>query len=117
MKKFISVILSALILSTVLTACGGSPNSQTLAGSANGGDKDTYKIAIVQPMSHTSLDQIRDTIVAELGNSDQDIVIDTKNANGDSTALSTILENCKAEGGGPGDPHRHLHRPVRQVGL
>lgn len=60
MKKFISVILSALILSTVLTACGGSPNSQTLAGSANGGDKDTYKIAIVQPMSHTSLDQIRD---------------------------------------------------------
>ncbi len=98
MKKFISVILSALILSTVLTACGGSPNSQTLAGSANGGDKDTYKIAIVQPMSHTSLDQIRDTIVAELGNSDQDIVIDTKNANGDSTALSTILENCKAEG-------------------
>lgn len=26
------------------------------------------------------------------------MVIDTKNANGDSTALSTILENCKAEG-------------------
>ena len=96
MKKLISVILSAMILTTTLTACGGSPKTPT--GSANGGEKDAYKITIVQPMSHTSLDQIRDTIVAELGNSGENIVIDTKNANGDSTALSTILENCKAEG-------------------
>ena len=78
MKKLISVILSTLILSTALTACGGSPDPGTPAGSANGGDKDAYKIAIVQPMSHTSLDQIRDTIVAELGSSGQNIVIDTK---------------------------------------
>ena len=96
MKKLISVILSAMILTTTLTACGGGPKTPT--GSANGGEKDAYKITIVQPMSHTSLDQIRDTIVAELGNSGENIVIDTKNANGDSTALSTILENCKAEG-------------------
>lgn len=73
MKKLISVILSTLILSTALTACGGSPDPGTPAGSANGGDKDAYKIAIVQPMSHTSLDQIRDTIVAELGSSGQNI--------------------------------------------
>ena len=64
MKKLISVILSAMILTTTLTACGGSPKTPT--GSANGGEKDAYKITIVQPMSHTSLDQIRDTIVAEL---------------------------------------------------
>ena len=64
MKKLISAILSALILTTTLTACGGSPG--ILAGSANGSEKGACKITIVQPMSHTSLDQIRDTIVAEL---------------------------------------------------
>lgn len=96
MKKLISVIISAVMLTGILSACGGSP--KTPAGSANGEEKGAYRITIVQPMSHTSLDQIRDTIVAELGNSSRNIVIDTKNANGDSTALGTIMENCKAEG-------------------
>lgn len=103
MKKLISVILSTLLLAATLSGCGGGNNVQSPSNSAQvpsssetGGD--AYKITIVQPMSHTSLDQIRDTIVKELGNSGQNIVIDTKNANGDSTALTTILENCKADG-------------------
>lgn len=57
-----------------------------------------FRVAIVQPMSHTSLDQIRDTIVSELEDSGLDIEITTQNANGDGAALNTILSNCKAEG-------------------
>ena len=94
MKKLISVILSAMMLTSILSACGGT--SQNSGTSSAGGD--AYRITIVQPMSHTSLDQIRDTIVAELNASGKNIVIGTKNANGDTTALGTILENCKAEG-------------------
>lgn len=94
MKNLISVILSAMMLTSILSACGGT--SQNSGTSSAGGD--AYRITIVQPMSHTSLDQIRDTIVAELNASGKNIVIGTKNANGDTTALGTILENCKAEG-------------------
>lgn len=88
MKKLI-IILSALMLSATLAGCGAS-------GSAP--DAQSLTVAIVQPMSHTSLDQIRDTIVADLESSGKDIQINTYNANGDTTALSTILENCKADG-------------------
>ncbi len=59
---------------------------------------DTVRVAVVQPLSHTSLNQIRDTIISELEASDVDFEIITKNAEGDSAALSTILENVKADG-------------------
>jgi len=97
MKKFISVLTSALILAGALAGCGSSGgDAASSAGSSAGGDP--YKVAIIQPMSHTSLDQIRDTIAARLGESGRNIKITTENANNDSTALSTILSNCKAEG-------------------
>ena len=56
------------------------------------------RIAILQPMSHTSLDQILDTIVSSLEASGADVEIVTGNANGDSTALVTLLSNIQAEG-------------------
>lgn len=57
------------------------------------------KVAIVQPMSHTSLDQIRDTIISKLEASGNDnIEIVTENANNDTSALSTILQNLRSEG-------------------
>lgn len=91
MKKLTSIILSALMLSAALTGCGSS-------GPASASATDALTVAIVQPMSHTSLDQIRETIVADLEASETNIQITTYNANGDTTALSTILENCKADG-------------------
>ena len=98
MKKLISLILSAAMLSA-LAGCSGSGSSSDPAGSGASAQKgDGYQIAIVQPMSHTSLDQIRDTIVAALEGSGKSVEITTENANNDSTALSTILSNCKAEG-------------------
>lgn len=66
-----------------------------LAGSALA---DTVRVAVVQPLTHTSLNQIRDTIVSKLEASDIDFEIVTRNAEGDSAALSTILENVKNDG-------------------
>ena len=59
---------------------------------------DAVRVAVVQPLSHTSLNQIRDTIVSELEGSDVEFEIVTRNAEGDSAALSTILENVKSDG-------------------
>ena len=56
------------------------------------------RVAVVQPLTHTSLNQIRDTIVKELENSGVAFEIITRNAEGDSSALSTILENVKNDG-------------------
>ena len=58
----------------------------------------TVRVAVVQPLTHTSLNQIRDTIVAELEASGIEFEIITRNAEGDSAALSTILENIKSDG-------------------
>lgn len=92
---------SALVIAGILAGCGSSSTdsgSGAPSASTSGTSEDVYRIAIVQPMSHTSLDQIRDTIVSELEASGKSVEITTENANGDSTALSTILSNCKAEG-------------------
>ena len=59
---------------------------------------EAVRVAVVQPLSHTSLNQIRDTIVSELEASDVEFEIVTRNAEGDSAALSTILENVKSDG-------------------
>ncbi|MBP3486680.1 MAG: ABC transporter substrate-binding protein, partial [Oscillospiraceae bacterium] len=91
-----------LVIAGILAGCGSSSSNSAPSGTASSGSaasaQETYKVAIVQPMSHTSLDQIRDTIVSKLEASGKSIEITTENANGDSTALSTILSNCKAEG-------------------
>ena len=92
---------SALVIAGILAGCGASSTgsgSGAPSASTSGTSEDVYRIAIVQPMSHTSLDQIRDTIVSELEASGKSVEITTENANGDSTALATILSNCKAEG-------------------
>lgn len=96
-------MLSALMLTAALAGCGSS-NAPASSGSDAGSGFGTstcggevYKVAIVQPMSHTSLDQIRDTIVAKLNASGKEVEITTENANGDTSALTTILSNCKAQ--------------------
>ena len=59
---------------------------------------EPIRVAVVQPLTHTSLNQIRDTIIAALEQSDIDFEIITRNAEGDTSALSTILENVKMDG-------------------
>ena len=81
MKKLFTLVLTASLF-VLFAACAQA----------------TSRIAILQPMSHTSLDQIRETIIARLKASDADIEIVTGNANGDSTALVTLISNYQAEG-------------------
>ena len=58
MKKLIAIILTlALVLS--MTACGA-------AAPAEKTDDSTYKVAIIQQLDHSSLDEIRNAINAEL---------------------------------------------------
>lgn len=85
LKKVMCVMLAAT-LAVGTTGCGKDSK------------KDELTVAIVQPMSHSSLDQIRDTIVKKLKDSKKNIKIVTDNANGDSAANNTILENDKAKG-------------------
>lgn len=87
LKKVMCVML-ATTLAVGATGCGKTSDSK----------KDEVTVAIVQPMSHSSLDQIRDTIVKKLKDSGKNIKIVTDNANGDSAANNTILENDKAKG-------------------
>ena len=78
--KRITMILVTLVLTLTLSTAFAST-----------------KVAIVQPMTHTSLDQIRDTVVSELEASGLDLEIETYNANGDTSALTTILSNIASE--------------------
>lgn len=88
MKKAARIFMAALMAVSVLAATGCSSKKD-----------EKVTVAIVQPMSHTSLDQIRDTITSSLeASGNQNIEIITKNANGDTNALTTIIENCKADG-------------------
>ncbi|MBR2698775.1 MAG: ABC transporter substrate-binding protein [Clostridia bacterium] len=82
---FHSILCIAFILALVLCTLGSA-------------FAEALRVAVVQPLSHTSLNQIRDTIVSELEGSDVEFEIVTRNAEGDSAALSTILENVKSDG-------------------
>ena len=95
-KKFVSTAIIAAMAGTLcLTGCGSNSSSESSTGSSKSEKQVT--VAVVQPMSHTSLDQIRDTITSELGK-DDNIKVVTDNANGDTAALSSIIENYKSEG-------------------
>jgi len=105
MKKIRMTAVLALTaaFSLALSACGSSASSAASSASAAGSGAsapagDPIRVSIVQPMSHTSLDQIRDTIVAQLEASGLNFEIETQNANGDTSALNTILQNEKSGG-------------------
>ena len=85
MKKFLALALAITLVFT-FCACSGTA------------DNGKITVAIVQPLSHTSLNQIRDTIKSELENSGLDIVVKTADANNDSSAFTTIVSNYKAQG-------------------
>lgn len=84
-----------LILSSVLVAASGLAVIIGLSGAAS---PAKVRVAIVQPMSHKSLDQIRDTIVAELKASGRNFEIVTQDAHGDTSSLATIFQNAKNKG-------------------
>ncbi len=84
--KSVQMLGRMVLMAVVLTAATVFPAAAAPA---------KLRVAIVQPLSHKSLDQIRDTIAAELGASGLNLEIVTLNANGDTSALATIFQNEK----------------------
>ena len=102
MKKFLSILLS-LALCLSMAACGSSNSGKAPAGMATANDADTtYKIAIIQQLDHSSLDEIRNAIVAQLGalaqGKDFNIQIEQYNGQNDNTMLNQISTDAVAEG-------------------
>lgn len=91
MKKALAIIMAGILGLGMLTGCTIDPASAKA---------EVYKIGIVQPMDHPSLNQIRDTIVSELqaqGLGDM-VEITLQNANGDMNLLQSIMQNLVGDG-------------------
>ncbi len=97
MKKVISLILS-LIMIFSLTACGASePTPKEEAGT-----KTEFKVAVVQQLDHSSLDEIREAIVQQLNAlaapTNYTITIEEYNGQNDNSVLSQISTEVVADG-------------------
>ena len=111
MKKFVAV-LSAAAMMTTLAACGSTADATASSAaveataSAAESTADTaaksYKVAIVQQRDHTSLDEIRVAIEAELDAkaAEKGIAIEYKDFNGqnDATTLNQIGTQVVSDG-------------------
>ena len=116
MKKFVAVMTAAAML-TSLSACGASASTASAASSVaestassaaadsttgSSADATTYKVAIVQQLDHTSLDEIRTAIEAELDAkaAEKGITIEYKDFNGqnDATTLNQIGTQVVSDG-------------------
>ncbi len=90
MKKFVSMILAFAMLAAMLAGCAGEKQD------------GSYKIAIVQQMDHTSLDEIRTAIEAELDTiaAEKGISITYKSFSGqnDTTVLNPIGAQVVSDG-------------------
>ena len=93
MKKVISLIAAILMLVS-LTGCGSDP-ATTPTGY-------TYKVAIVQQLDHSSLDEIRAAVEAQLTalgmDSNMGIQIETFNGQNDASMLNQIGTQVVSEG-------------------
>lgn len=85
MKKFLAILLAA-VMSLGLVACSGG------SGSSSNSDK-TYNVGICQLVQHEALDAatqgFKDALTEELG--EDAVTFDEQNAQGDSATCSTII--------------------------
>ena len=84
MKKVISLILAVMMIASLFAGCG------------NAADDGTTKIAIVQQLDHSSLDEIRLAIEAEL--TAADISYKVYNGQNDASVLNQIGAEVMADG-------------------
>ena len=91
MKKIIAVIISAVMILSLFAGCGAST-----------ADDDVYKIAIVQQLDHSSLDEIRTAVEAQLDTiaAEKGITVEYKDFNGqnDATMLNQIGAQVVSDG-------------------
>ena len=95
MKKIIAIILT-LALALSMTACGSA------APAAEKTDDGSYTVAIIQQLDHSSLDEIRNAINAQLTElaAEKNITIEIKEYNGqnDTSMLNQISTDAVADG-------------------
>ncbi|RLQ97412.1 ABC transporter substrate-binding protein [Falsibacillus albus] len=89
-KKSLALILTS---SVVLSACGSSETGSSSNSSGSGKDKTTYKIGVTQIVEHPSLDAAFDGFKAALKENGLNVKYDVQNAQGDSSANTTIAAN------------------------
>ena len=98
MKKFLAIILT-LALALSMTACGSSAPA---APAEEAGTQTEFKVAIIQQLDHSSLDEIREAIKAQLNSlatpSNYTITIEEYNGQNDSTMLNQIATDAVADG-------------------
>ena len=87
MKKIMTLIFAAALCLTALVGCGDNAGTDS-----NNNDSKTYKVAVVQQLDHSSLNEIRDAIEAELDAAPEGVTVTYENFNGqnDSTVLNQI---------------------------
>ena len=99
MKKFIAIIL-ALVLALSMTACGSSAPAETKAPEAAGAATE-LKVAIIQQLDHSSLDEIREAIKAQLNTlaepTNYTITIEEYNGQNDTSMLTQIATQVVAD--------------------
>ena len=101
MKKFIAIILS-LVLVLSMTACGakGAAPAETQAPEAAGAATE-LKVAIIQQLDHSSLDEIREAIKAQLNAlaepTNYTITIEEYNGQNDTSMLTQIATQVVAD--------------------
>ncbi|MBQ8833466.1 MAG: ABC transporter substrate-binding protein [Oscillospiraceae bacterium] len=92
MKKVISLILSVIMIASLLSGCGSSTAPETV----------DYHVAIVQQLDHSSLDEIRLAIIAQLNALAEEkgitIQIDEFNGQNDSSILNQIGTEAVSDG-------------------
>ena len=101
MKKFIAIILS-LVLVLSMTACGAkeAAPAETQAPEAAGAATE-LKVAIIQQLDHSSLDEIREAIKAQLNAlaepTNYTITIEEYNGQNDTSMLTQISTQVVAD--------------------
>lgn len=90
MKRLITAIMAGVMIIGLLAGC---------TNGAAAGEEGKYRIGIVQPVDHPSLNRSRDSIVQELerlGLGDR-VDVTMENANGDMNLLQSIMQNLIGE--------------------
>lgn len=100
MKKFARIIGALVVFSLVFTLFACSKQNVDGPTKDTGAETKKVKIAVIQPLEHLSLNEIRDTIVAELkalGYTEDKAEIVLKNANGQMSLLPSIYTSLATE--------------------
>ena len=87
MKKVISLVLSVLMIVALFAGCGSAESTKS---------SDVIKVAIVQQLDHSSLDEIRVAIEAEFADSKYEVK--SFNGQNDASMLNQIGSEIVADG-------------------